>query len=69
MYVVHFARSLFPFVAETEEDGLHEAASRVGLHRYEISPMRHKSRRLVLRDATGEIVALCVKTRNPFRVD
>lgn len=66
MYVIHFKRDFASFVAETEEEGLHEAASRVGLHKYEIAPLAHKSKRLVLRDREGELVAIGVRCRNPF---
>lgn len=67
MYVIHFRANFASFVAESEEEGLHEAASRIGLHTYEIAPLAHKSRRLVLRDREGELVAIGVRCRNPLR--
>ena len=67
MFVIHFKQSFASFVADTEEEGLHEAASRAGLGNYEIAPLARKSRRLVLRDGTGELVAIGVRCRNPFR--
>ena len=69
MYVVHFQHTFQSFVADTEEEGLHEAALRAGLHQYEIASLAHKSRRLVLRDKTGELVAIAVRCRNPLRDD
>lgn len=66
MFVIHFRPNFASFVAETEEEGLHEAASRLGLHAYEIAPLAHKSKRLVLRDRDGELVAMGVRCRNPF---
>ena len=69
MYVIHFKPNFASFVADTEEEGLHEAASRIGLHEYAIEPLAHKSRRLVLRDRTGELVAMGVRCVNPFRAD
>lgn len=67
MYAIHFKPNLASFVAETEEEGLREAAFRAGLDVFSIEPLAHKSRRLVLRNRAGEIVALGVRCVNPFR--
>ena len=66
MYIIHFRSNLASFVAESEEEGLHEAASRLGLHTYEVAPIARNSKRLFLRDREGKLVALGVCCRNPF---
>lgn len=66
MYIIHFRYNLASFIAESEKEGLHEAASRLGLHTYEIAPLARKSKRLVLRDQEGKLVAIGVCCGNPF---
>lgn len=63
--LVSYARGAFlPFVTGLcAEAALREAAARVGLDVWEIAPLAHKSRVMVLRDRAGNLVAKTQKLR------
>ena len=58
---------LAPFIGQDgAEAALIEAADRAGLSNFSFGPLRHRSRRLVLRDAADNLVAVVQPLRRPF---
>lgn len=68
MFLIYHNNGLLPFVWDGEEsDGLVEAAWRQGLTEFAVEPLRHKSKRLVMRDRQGNLCAMARRLpKNPM---